>query len=103
MNARIHNRGKVKNIVIVGRLWFNQNKGQTYHTATVFVNGKCVGKTGRTYGYGEHYVWTAFQMLKEKKILWFTGPNPSNPYQDCREHKISLEMTAVTVGLKRHL
>jgi hypothetical protein len=48
-------------IFIIGRRWFDAVNGNTYHSATVYVNG--VRLHGRRYGYGNQYIVTAQELL----------------------------------------
>jgi hypothetical protein len=56
---------KVQNVVITGRRWFDGNAGNTYHSATVYVNGIKQFNTGRHYGYDEQYLHTAAKQLEK--------------------------------------
>ena len=54
---------RIETLKIYGRRWFQKSYGNTYHTTTVIVNGEEM-KSGITYGYGNHYLQTAADMLK---------------------------------------
>lgn len=54
---------KIESLEIYGKRWFQKSYGNTYHTATVVVNGEEL-KSGITYGYGNHYLTTAAELLK---------------------------------------
>lgn len=54
---------KIETLKIYGRRWFQKSYGNTYHTTTVIVNGEEM-KSGITYGYGNHYLQTAADMLR---------------------------------------
>lgn len=54
---------KIETLKIYGRRWFQKSYGNTYHTATVIVNGEEM-KSGITYGYGNHYLQTSADMLR---------------------------------------
>ena len=54
---------KIETLKIYGRRWFQKSYGNTYHTVTVIVNGEEM-KSGITYGYGNHYLQTAADMLR---------------------------------------
>jgi hypothetical protein len=62
-------RKKPKSILVIGRRWFRKTYGNTYHTATIYVDGQCVVKTCQQYGYGEQYIWTAREWLRENGYL----------------------------------
>ena len=59
----------MKSLTIVGRRWFQRSYGNTYHTATVYVDGVCIGKTSRQYGYGDQFVQSGFELLESKGYL----------------------------------
>ena len=54
---------KIETLKIYGRRWFQKSYGNTYHTVTVIVNGEEM-KSGITYGYGNHYLQTAADLLR---------------------------------------
>lgn len=54
---------RIETLKIYGKRWFQKSYGNTYHTATVIVNGEEM-KSGITYGYGNHYLQTAADMLR---------------------------------------
>jgi transcriptional regulator of met regulon len=55
---------KIESLKIYGRRWFQRSYGNTYHTTTVIVNGEEL-KSNIVYGYGNHYLQTAADLLKE--------------------------------------
>jgi hypothetical protein len=65
------------NIEIAGRRWFNKTCGNTYHTATVEIDGKPVFASGVEYGYGDHYTTTAFDWLEESGLIPERNTSPS--------------------------
>ena len=54
---------KIETLKIRGKRWFQKSCGNTYHTATIIVNGEEM-KSGITYGYENHYLQTAADMLR---------------------------------------
>lgn len=54
---------QIEELKIVGRRWFQQSYGNTYHTTTVIVNGEEF-KSDVIYGYDNHYLMTAAELLK---------------------------------------
>lgn len=52
-----------KNITIIGRRWFDRKYGNTYHSVSVWVDGEFIGKNPYEYGYGDHYIQSAFVIL----------------------------------------
>ena len=55
---------KIESLKIYGRRWFQKSYGNTYHTARVIVNGEEL-KSGIEYGYENHYLQTAAELLRE--------------------------------------
>lgn len=54
---------QIETLEIFGKRWFQKSYGNTYHTATVIINGEEL-KSDITYGYGNHYLTTAAELLK---------------------------------------
>ena len=50
---------------ISGRRWFQKSYGNTYHSVTLYQDGKPVARLGPHYGYGDHYLQTAVEWLRE--------------------------------------
>ena len=58
-----------KTITIVGRRWFNRNKGSTYHSAEIIVDGRHVEGVEYAYGYGDQYLYNAFYKLEKLGLI----------------------------------
>ena len=56
-------------IHVHGRKWFDKVNGNTYHSATVYVDGRKVHESGCVYGYGDHYLQTATEWLDRAGLL----------------------------------
>lgn len=54
---------KIESLEIYGKRWFQKSFGNIYHTTTVIVNGEEL-KSDIVYGYGNHYLTTAAELLK---------------------------------------
>lgn len=54
---------KIENMKITAKRWFNRTYGNTYHTVKVFVNDEVL-ESEITYGYGNHYLQTAADILR---------------------------------------
>lgn len=50
-------------IQVIGRRWFERTNGNTYHSATLIVNGDTIGHEPFAYGYGSQYEQTARAIL----------------------------------------
>lgn len=55
---------KIETLVIRGRRWFQKLYGNTYHTVIIVVNGHIL-KSSIQYGYGNQYLVTAVDLLRE--------------------------------------
>ena len=51
---------------IVARRWFDKSAGNTYHSVNVYADGELVGRNPYAYGYGDHYLQTAHEVLQNK-------------------------------------
>lgn len=58
-----------KAIHIHGRRWFDKVNGNTYHTATIYVDGELVHKIPFSYGYDDHYIQSATEWLDANGYL----------------------------------
>ena len=68
----------MKTLTIIGRRWFRRGYGGTYHTSQIIIDGKTVGKTLEQYGYGDQYIWTAFEYMAANNLL----PEPLKRYSN---------------------
>jgi hypothetical protein len=90
------------NIVIQGRRWFQRTYGNTYHSATMLIDGKPVLSTGIHYGYGDQYQETALaQAAKENLIPERREGEPG--WRWAERHGITLHSSAVDVARERDL
>mgnify|MGYP000201173333 CR=1 FL=1 len=55
---------KIESMRIEAKRWFQRSYGNTYHTVTVFVNDEVL-RSNITYGYGNQYLQTAAELLKD--------------------------------------
>jgi hypothetical protein len=67
-------------ITLHARRWFERTNGNTHHTVTIEIDGKEVGTTPTTYGYGDMYIRTAFDWLVENGYL--TKLHPAQAYSE---------------------
>src|SRR5512146_620995 len=56
-------------IIIDAKKWFDRVNGNTYHNVKVAINGQVLGTSGMTYGYGNQYMYTAFETLAKFGIF----------------------------------
>lgn len=86
----------IKTLEIYGRRWFQKSYGNTYHTVSLYINGEYY-KSDITYGYENHYLTTAANMLK--KLGYNIPDNPSEAYS----LMLSFPHTVLDVKRKRDL
>lgn len=96
-----------QSIVVQGRRWRQRTYGNTYHTVSVIVDGEHIGTSPITYGYGDHYMQTAHEILVEKGVLPEPERYPSGARQplwrQCQEMVIALHYDAIDVARKKDL
>lgn len=59
----------MKTLHISGRRWFDRVNGNTYHSSSIYVDGEFWDKIKCTYGYGDHYIQSALNLLGTKGML----------------------------------
>lgn len=91
-----------KCIEITGRRWFQKSFGNTYHSATVALDGKQVFASAKTYGYGDQYRQTAEDWLRASGLLtdWREGESLR---EWCERHEVILVVNVADVSRKRDL
>ena len=63
-------------MVIIARRWFDKKNGNTYHSVEVYDdNNKLIGKNPFEYGYGDHYLQTAHEILQKEGHYPENGSN----------------------------
>jgi cation transport regulator ChaC len=56
--------------IIVGKKWFDKANGNTYHSARVYdLEKKVIAVAPYEYGYGDQYIYSAFNALKKAGII----------------------------------
>ena len=68
--------------------------GNTYHNVQVYVNDDYVGQSGNTYGYGDHYMQTAREMIFDKYKAPY-GYDTSNPIYMLKDKGVKVSELAV--------
>ena len=58
-----------RRLEVHGRRWFNRDKGHTYHSVRVRLDGKLIAHEPCRYGYGTQYSTTAVELLKDAGII----------------------------------
>lgn len=97
---------KIKTIDIQAKEWFDKVNGNSYFSGIVTLNyGMKNEKTFKMpfqYGYGEHYIHMASELLKKEKIIALKD-NYVRLWQYCRDNKIILRTSKKENCLKREL
>lgn len=91
----------IRSLFIVGRRWFQRTYGNTYHAVEVTVNG-VTEYSGITYGYDDHYLQTAMELLQDKMNL-FVGWKYHDFYWWLREHREIAAYTVTDVAREKDL
>ena len=89
---------KINNLRIYGRKWFQKSCGNTYHSVRVIVNDEEL-YIGCAYGYGNHYIQTALDLLIENG---FDVPTEYGKFLTFMS-KNNFEYSAVDVDRKKDL
>lgn len=76
---------KIKTLEISAKRWLQKSYGNTYHTTTVVVNGEEL-KSNITYGYGNHYLTTAAELLRENGFDVPAGNDEAYHYMQSFAH-----------------
>jgi hypothetical protein len=81
---------------IIARRW-NDSVGTTYHSAEVFINHKFLDKEKFSYGYGDQYKVTAFELVKKHNL-----DNGLSYTEWCRQRE-NILFSVTNVSRKRDL
>ena len=66
----------MKNITILGRRWFNTRTGNTYHSASILIDGNGIEGIHYAYGYGDQYLFSAMGKLSKDGVIDWNGTEP---------------------------
>lgn len=93
----------MKTLTILGRRWFQRGPGNTYHSATIIVDGVQVEGVGYAYGYGDQYLYSAFAKLQALGLL--DPPLPANeaPWRWAERNQVLLTYSVTDVARKKDL
>lgn len=59
----------MKSLHIEGRRWFQHGPGNTYHSVRIFIDGALAVVLPYQYGYGDQFLQTALDWLRETKRI----------------------------------
>jgi hypothetical protein len=91
-----------QSIVVIGRRWFRKGPGNTYHSAEIIVDGKCVNKIPFAYGYGDQYLYNAFDWLAANGYITRES-NAEAPFRWAERNNVTLTYSVTDVARKRDL
>lgn len=95
---------KFRLIIIDARRWFDRVYGNTYHSVTVTVKharkDDVVLRCGYEYGYGEQYLQTAHELLRQ---AGYFGPEYSEFSCCVRNDRKKFHVTCTDVPRKKEL
>jgi hypothetical protein len=60
---------ELKGLHIEGRRWFERTNGNTYHSVRIFANGELIGTVPYEYGYGDQFLQTGLDWLREQGLI----------------------------------
>lgn len=80
---------------IEGRRWFQRGPGNTYHSVRIFKDGELIITLPYQYGYGDGFLQTAIDWLKENKLI------PSNAEYGTRYLREELHGTYSVIDVTR--
>lgn len=86
-------------IEIIGRRWFQKSMGNTYHTVQILLNGELLAESEMNYGYGDHYLQTAMDLIAAHTDLKPTWPLTVW----ARENGVDLRISVQDVSRRRDL
>jgi len=101
------NPPNMRSLVVIGRRWFQRGPGNTYHSAEIIIDGNQVHKIDYAYGYGDQYLWNAFEWLEKEGYL-ATPRHRSNggveaPWRWAERNNVQLAYNATDVQRKKDL
>ena len=65
-------------LTIHGRRWFERRNGNTYHSVHVYDGKTLVGEVKFTYGYGDQYRQTAFEIVTKARPDLYSNERRAN-------------------------
>lgn len=90
---------KKKSLVIYAKRWLQRSYGNTYHSVKVVLNGRHLGTEKNVYGYGDHYLQTAAEIIKKNSTILNKKPMFTNwkaYLRDNKKYNISIGLDDVS-------
>lgn len=92
----------MKNLIIIGRRWFNKTYGNTYHSVEICIDEKTVHLPYR-YGYSDQYLHTAIDYLKKEKLIVTDKTVSWQIFDELREKGVYIKTFVFDVNRKKDL
>jgi hypothetical protein len=100
-------RTRPQSIMLIGRRWFEKTNGNTYHSVSIYVDGKPIGKVDFRYGYGDQWQWTGCEWLERNGYLpgieHFKNGGSESIWRYCERHGITFSSEVTDVQRKKDL
>lgn len=97
----------MQSLTIIGRRWFQKGPGNTYHSAQIRIDGQPVEGIAYAYGYGDHYLTTAFEKLEADGLLnpprILNGRELEPPWQWAQRTGVQFTNVVIDVARKKDL
>ena len=90
---------EIKTIDVSAREWFDKINGNSYHSAQIIINNDAVLYVPLTYGYDDHYLQSALEILQEEYIIAKDYTGSLSRY--CFDNNINLDYRIQRKCLKR--
>ena len=95
-----------KSIEVIGKRWMDSN-GNTYHTATVRVDGEHLTNVPYQYGYGDNYEWNAAKAIEEAGLMpgreKYANGSMESAWRYFERHGVKYHHEAIDVPRKKDL
>ena len=107
MNSTVKAHTMPQSLMLVGRRWFERTNGNTYHSVSIYVDGKPVHKVDCEYGYGNQWEWTGMRWLIENGYLQelerYGNGGHESLWGYCEKHGIAYSAEVADVQRKKDL
>ena len=94
----------MKTITVIGKRWFDRINGNTYHSVKVYTDNELLDSIDCKYGYGDHYIQSATELLVKHDIISIMESRDYIPlWKFCNENDIKLLTDVTDVKRKKDL
>ena len=92
----------METIHVSGKRWFDKVNGNTYHSSKIYIDGNFFDRVNFAYGYGDHYLTTAFELLHRVGKIEMES-NTQAPWRYCKENGIKFYSEVADITRKGDL